>query len=271
MSNSPRISSCLLVGLALYWFLANRFWAPSASQGGERGIRDGKRRFPSPKAEGGEETPLRGARVGLMVTHTGTLRLLVGLLHWGASTARDAPKKHLGAWRLVLRAGKLFPLLGKPSSNSMAFPSSIPTLPGGSWPKSHREESRQSWTIDHPKAYSTPRTPNPSCPPLPSNRSMGLVLFVQGKGQAGAQQQLWQQQRGVASKSQPDHAMIQRGLSSHASIRASPQFIQGKTTEEEEGVEQINILLDTAGPLFGPDLFITLTAGLGTGSCCAQI
>lgn len=94
---------------------------------------------------------------------------------------------------------------------------------------------------------------------------MGLVLFVQGKGRAGTLQQL------LASKSQPERATVQRGLSSHTSIRASPQFIQGKTREEEEGGEQINTLLDTAGPLFGPDLFTTLTAGLGTGSCCAQI
>lgn len=135
----------------------------------------------------------------------GTLCLGVWLLHWGGPATRDAPKNHLGTWRLVLRAGKLFPLLGKPSSNSMALPPCIPTLPGGvggSWLRSHREESQQSWTIVHPKAHSTPRTPNPPCPPLLSNRPMGLVLFIQGKGQAGTQQWLWQQQRGVASKFQ---------------------------------------------------------------------
>lgn len=64
--------------------------------------------------------------------------------------------------------------------------------------------------------------------------------------------------------------MVQRGLSCHTSIRAPPEFVQGKIGEEE-GVEKINILLDTAGPLFVPDLFTTLTAALGTGSCCAQI
>lgn len=62
--------------------------------------------------------------------------------------------------------------------------------------------------------------------------------------------------------------MVQPGPSSHTAIRALPEFIQGKTGEEE-AVREINVLLDTAGPLSGPDLFTTLTAALGTR--CAQI
>lgn len=121
MSNSPRISSCLLVGLALYWFSANWFWAPSASQGGEGGeLGMGRGGFLLQRQRGVKRPPLRGPWVGLRVAHAGTLCLVVWLLCRGGPTTRGAPKNHPGAWRLVLRAGKLLPLLGNPPSNSMA-------------------------------------------------------------------------------------------------------------------------------------------------------
>lgn len=68
LSSSPRIPSCLLVGLALHWLSANWVWAPLASQGGERGeLGRGRRVFLLQRRRG-----LRKPRVGLMVTKTGT-------------------------------------------------------------------------------------------------------------------------------------------------------------------------------------------------------
>lgn len=170
-------------------------------------------------------------------------------MHWGGSTTRDAPKNHLGAWRSVLRAGKTSPLLGKPSSNSMAF---SPLHSHPPWEHGRlREPQEQSWTMVHSKSF---------LPPSAVKQTLGTGSAHPRKGQAGAQQWLWQQQRGVASKFHPGHVTVQRALPSH-----TPEFIQGKM--REEGVEQINILLHMAAPRFGPDLFTVLTAG----SCCAQI
>lgn len=135
----------------------------------------------------------------------------------------------------------------------MASQPSVPTLPGGtggSWP--------ESWAIVHPKAFSTPQTPNPPAKQTPGTGS----VYPRNRTTRNL---------ATAREEWPPNSSLTRPRSSLAfhPTRQS-EFIQGKTgEEEEEGVEAINILLGTAGPLSCPDLFTTLTAALGTR--CAQI
>lgn len=177
-----------------------------------------------------------------MVTKTGTLCT-------GEVQPQEMPPKNILELEVSVEGWENILTVGKTIQQFHGLFS--PALPPSLGAQGLREPQEQSWTMVHPKSFP---------PPSAVQQTLGTGSAHPREGQAGAQQWLWQQQRGVASKFHPGHAMVQHVLPSH-----TPEFIQGKT--REESVEQINILLHMAAPRFGPDLFTVPTAGC----CCAQI
>lgn len=98
------------------------------------------------------------------------------------------------------------------------------------------------------------------------------VLFIQGRGQPGTQLRFLANVRfGNSREGWPSNfhhlkmpqfgVAFQFTLQMRASAGLLLKFVQGRI-KEEDGVGEINILLNTLGPLFAPDLFITCTAAV---------